>query len=164
MTLHGFKEYLKYKWRAKGRHGIHSPFVYAFIENVIQDRNRITITSPVEFPGIPAYDTKLVNRLLQHYDYRVILIPGQDGETDAIPDALMLSGDNPGLWDAGAGKYFQLLKKDSVVFVIGVHRTVQHSKAWALLCARKEVLMSIDLYGMGVLFFKKEFKEKQLRY
>lgn len=29
-------EFIKYKWQAKGRHGIHSPFVYDFIGNVLQ--------------------------------------------------------------------------------------------------------------------------------
>jgi hypothetical protein len=29
-------QYLKYLWNAKTRHGVHSPFVYAFIEQVLR--------------------------------------------------------------------------------------------------------------------------------
>lgn len=31
-------EFIKYKWQAKGRHGIHSPFVYDFIEKVLKHK------------------------------------------------------------------------------------------------------------------------------
>ncbi len=29
-------EYIKYRWKAKGRHGIHSPFVYDFVDNCLK--------------------------------------------------------------------------------------------------------------------------------
>jgi hypothetical protein len=160
LTLHGFLEYLKYKWTAKGRHGIHSPFVYAFVEDVIQNRKKITITNAIAIPGVPQPYVILANRLAQRYNYRAILTL-HDNETEANPDVLILPGDEPHLWETAAGKYFQRLKKDSVVFVIDIHKTAAHSKTWELLCARKGTLMSIDLYGMGLLFFKEEFKEKQ---
>lgn len=32
MTVHSIIELLKYKWKAKGRHGIHSPFVYDLVD------------------------------------------------------------------------------------------------------------------------------------
>jgi len=32
MTIHSIVELLKYKWKAKGRHGIHSPFVYNLVD------------------------------------------------------------------------------------------------------------------------------------
>tara|TARA_B110000503_G_C7070585_1_gene380693 strand:- start:179 stop:946 length:768 start_codon:yes stop_codon:yes gene_type:complete len=34
-VLIGF-EYIKYRWKAKGRHGIHSPFVYDFLDNCLR--------------------------------------------------------------------------------------------------------------------------------
>jgi len=40
VTFHALIEYLKYRLKAKTRHGVHSPFVYSFIEQVLKNRNR----------------------------------------------------------------------------------------------------------------------------
>jgi len=37
-------EYIKYKWNAKGRHGIHSPFIFELVDKTF----KIEFTSPVK--------------------------------------------------------------------------------------------------------------------
>lgn len=49
------KEYLNYRLRAVGRHTVHSPFVYAFIDQVIRDKNRFP-----EFEQIDSLRTALL--------------------------------------------------------------------------------------------------------
>jgi hypothetical protein len=43
MGLHSFIAFLKYRSTAKTRHGIHSPFVYAFIDNCLGKKSTLTL-------------------------------------------------------------------------------------------------------------------------
>jgi len=36
MTAHAILQYLRYRWRAQGLHGTHSPFVYGFVGAVLR--------------------------------------------------------------------------------------------------------------------------------
>src|SRR6187551_1419318 len=42
------KEFLRYWWRAKSLHSIHSPFVFDFIQNVLHDHRRFYCYEEIE--------------------------------------------------------------------------------------------------------------------
>lgn len=48
MSFHTFIEYLKYRLKAKGRHGTHSPFVYAFVDQVLMDKSPVPFKEKLE--------------------------------------------------------------------------------------------------------------------
>ncbi len=162
MTIHAFIEYLKYRSKAKGRHGTHSPFVYSFIEDIVQDRKKISINNQIEFPGLPLQYTKLLNRIIQYYNYKNIRwLPAEQSDNVKDCDVIILPPKEPMLWASLANKHFSTPKNDTAVFVLNIHKTVLYSNEWNRICNHPEVLMSIDLYDIGLLFFKKDFKEKQ---
>ena len=159
MTLHSFIEYLKYQWKAKSRHGVHSPFVYDFIDQVLLDKGYIKKEDAIKCPAVALKYENLVCRIAVYYNYKdIVQLPGT---TQSNPIDMLLISAIPNKWATLFIEHLHLLKNESVVIITNIHSSPAHSTAWKKLAAHDSVRMSIDLYEIGLLFFKKEFKEKQ---
>jgi len=164
MGLHAFLEYLKYKWKAKSRHGVHSPFVYDLIYHVLLDHGPIDRAYIIAYPSLALHYENLISRIAAYYKYKVILRLPMEKENTQVPinaDLLVFNDAAPLRWTGEMNKYTHLLKNESAVAITGIHNTPAHTAEWNKLCLNAPVTMSIDLYGVGLLFFKQEFKEQQ---
>jgi hypothetical protein len=151
MGLFRLKQYLQYKWKAKGRHGTHSPFVYAFVEDVLRHSGseRALINNMVAYygikkvtallPGIEVVSPEMVNTKALQFEEMVI--------ADITNDKLQAVIDNAGAHDIIMLKY--------------INNTIAARKRWDAIRQNKKITLSMDLYHAGLLFFRKEFKEKQ---
>ncbi len=165
MTIHAFVQYLKYKRKAQGRHGVHSPFVYTFVEEALQDKNGAL---NAKIGGADNYAQQghygqLVTRIKALYSYQsLIKIPPPADFTPGGPYDMLLfkPGDNPN-WSADLEKYGHLVANEGMAIISGIHTTAQHTTQWNQCCDNALVTLSIDLYGMGLLLFNKDFKVKQ---
>ncbi len=159
MTLHAITEYLRYKWTAKGRHGTHSPFVYALVDDVLlNDKSKVGIFA-LKFSQAGAYYEQLLQRIAGYYGYHSLLTVPINSAIPAgqLCDILLIKAADVALLNQN----LPLLQRDGMAVVTNIHTTAAHSVAWRAICANEEVSMSIDLYGTGLLFFKQAFKEKQ---
>jgi hypothetical protein len=162
MTLYSIIQYLKYRWRAKGRHGTHSPFVYDFIEKILHDTEIIERKYIVEYRELPLRFENIISRIAAYNKYSsVVHLPPEEDAKSTGTDLLLLKDTMPGDWPRWFDKYFDLLKNESTIAVAGIHKTREHGMMWKKLRTDERVRMSIDLYGIGLLFFRKEFKVKQ---
>ena len=165
MTAHAFIEFLKYKWIAKNRHGVHSPFVYAFVEDVLEDRNHL-LGVPHGIAINSFKDTRynrLLSRIITYYNYKKIQsIPVTSNEpSPGQCDVILITENEPMEWPDLLDQYTSLIGNNSVVIVSGIHKTTGHTTGWETLCGRPKVKLCIDLYGVGLLFFKEEIRERQ---
>ena len=255
--LHQLSQYFSYLVHAKTRHGIHSPFVYAFIEDILHDKtqypdykiveNQVTrlkqnrnVLEIVDFGagnGKVKYRTyfkrvmevaktaaitkkhgRLLYRLVRHYQPATMLELGTsvgissmyqakgnpNAKFTAVEGCSSLAMIAQGSFDkthcdnitlktaqfntilptllnnlnktldyafidgdhsyAGTMHYFDLIKKhvgdNSILIFHDIHWSKEMDKAWNELKQSPEVSISIDLYFMGIVFFKKALSKQ----
>ena len=125
MSLYRSIQYLRYRLRARGRHGLHSPFAYRLVDQcLLQGKS-----------GNP-------QQRISHYlsPRKVTFYSIAEGaESLCLPPA-----DNA-----------------SVIGFNGLYDCPENTKKWQELIASPAILLSVDLYSMGLLFFQPELKVKQ---
>lgn len=157
MTLHAFGQYLQYRWQSKTRHGVHSPFVYELIDKVLLDKSPLKQGYSIQCPGLELKYENLINRIAAYYHYNnIVYLPTENKDADVL-----LIQSAPTIWINTFKEHQHLFKDHCIVIVTDIHKTLSHTAEWNKLVADNNVRMSIDLYQIGLLLFRKEFKEKQ---
>lgn len=72
MTTHALLQYIQYRWHAKTRHGIHSPFVYAFVDNCLGKKSSESLEQCIN----------------TYFDDKIVWI---DAPTEALPAATIIA-------------------------------------------------------------------------
>jgi hypothetical protein len=151
--------YIQYLWRAKKLHGVHSPFAYAFSEEILYTDHSAVQPLPI---GVPAKYARLLSYIKDKRGYQQLNSLTAGSDTSISPCSMVvITENNPGKWLQLFNNHLKELKADCVIAIPGIHKSKRHDKKWKLLYTHPKILMSIDLYGIGLIFFRPEFKEKQ---
>jgi len=161
-------KYFNYYFNAsngKG-HGVHSPFVYSFIRSVLNNK---------ELKQEANYSNKyraLVIRMVAYY----MPEPVMELEATQLNKANVLeeieNADTIGLLYIKKIKnaedltsYFNaVLKKintQSILIFEGIHNSKEMEASWEAIKMHNEVKLTIDLYKLGIVFFRQEQLEKE---
>lgn len=171
------KERIKHavRFRHKRGFGVHSPFMFNLILNVIRDRDR-TFDYPLEWEKgnlLSRRERKifrLLSRLIRHLEVRRMVCTGENaallteyletacpqvlltscleevGEADFIYVGRRMPGEKTAL-DWGA-----FMRNEPKYAVISdIYKDKQHARLWRLL--RERATVSVDMMWYGILFF-----------
>jgi hypothetical protein len=161
-------KYFNYYFKAsngKG-HGVHSPFVYNFIGSILNNKEL-----KQEANNSNKYRALLI-RMVAYYMPVVVM----ELELTASNKANILeeieNADNIGLLYLKQNKnatdfmvYFNVAIKKinthSILIFEDIHNSKEMEASWEQIKMHKEVKLTIDIYKLGIVFFRKEQLEKE---
>jgi hypothetical protein len=188
-----FIEIIKYTWKAKGRHGIHSPFVYDLVDicfKIPVSKNNTTKCS--KLTAVHSSALSCLIQLSKHLKYSTIIIDSKNqmdieellndpnGHTKILSltyfeklekephPSIVLLNVNTGKdrLITKVNELLPLLDDQSMLLIDGIRTNDSVFSEWQQLLSNTEFHFSADLYQFGLLA-KRSFQEKEhfvLRY
>lgn len=147
---------LKFELKAKNRHGIHSRFVYDFLDKTLYDKSLKNYTS----------EYKLLIAVLIHFNpKRIGIEPNSEILTEWLNRDMGLQTSSTGPFDlylsagptpnlAGLINTKENWTPDSIIYVGGIRTTQKHFEKWKNLCNLEVCRVSIETYTAGMLCFR----------
>ena len=174
------KDYLLHLFKAKNRHGLHSPFVYRLVDEVIYDFRAKKVYNEVEklrsnnkTGALPKVD-QLLYRLVEDMKPGNLMVLGQvDGVTKlylqkAVAETEINTDlDNSGKLDfvlINANEKEQILKyfedclpkvyDNTMMILNGIYKSDGMKQAWQQIKLNPKVTVTVDLFWIGLVFFR----------
>lgn len=181
-TLTILFKYLKYYWVAENSkgHGVHSPFVFKLIQTQLSKRNALNlneeaalvvknIVEKITATAHPmSHKTKhLIAQLVQRDIPVNFFVLGENNlnekiESSKTVDFVFIGGDlSIDQITNDTALLFNKMHANSWIILQNIHASSTMEAAWENLKAKPAIRLTIDLFDIGILFCRKEQKEKE---
>ena len=189
-----FIKFLKYLFVSKTKHGVHSPFVYDLVTNVINDkshRQEYAKTRNLNASKINSKRLKLIYRIINRYKSENILEIGNSNhlnstflsniqlktnvffcnvktneiseiktqkniQSESFDFAFYDIKKNDSLKLSDFMNHLKYFHNNSIVAINNIHQSKEMEEVWRKIITQKEVTISVDLFFIGLVFFRKE--------
>lgn len=144
------REWRRYRRAALGRHGVHSPFVYRFIEEAL--RSELPVDVREAFRGKAKSEE-------QFGEFATLFRCAKFfSDESAVRDRYSLDFIKT---ESEVAKKMPLLAEGIALLVPEIHQSEQRRALWDRLCTDERANLSVDLWHFGLLLFRDAFKAKQ---
>lgn len=154
-----FLKYICYYLTATNKHGVHSPFVFQLLTEVMQTKKL--------YYNVSKKHSALISRLLSHFNPKSII---EIGSHNLSEKSMIYHHDfqniKRGLIDfiyiqksttETLNKALKHMHNDSVLVLNNIHQT---NKEWKFLQNHSKVNVSINLFYIGLIFLREQQKEQ----
>jgi hypothetical protein len=155
MSLFRWKERWRYRRAAKSRHGIHSPFVYRFVEEALRPKLPADLRQAFREAAKTRY---LFGQFATLYRCAKFL---SDEKIAKDQPAFEILHGTPETLDSEAAEKLALLGGGCCLIVPDIHESPERAACWERLRGDGRVNLSMDLWYLGLLMYKEDFKAKQ---
>lgn len=146
----------KYRYFAQNRHDIHSPFVYDFVEKVINAKMKMG-TIPQFLSHLSPKQQSIIARSIIFLNATEIIIQNQQIILEEKEDGLsqkIYVYEQPSDFKLGANE-------QDIAIALNQHSAPQELQIWNEIINNSKVTLSLNLFDIGFVFGKKEFLVKQ---
>ncbi|MES2479627.1 MAG: hypothetical protein V4561_11095 [Bacteroidota bacterium] len=158
MAFYTFFQRIQYWLIAKNRHGVHSPFVYDFVEKILNGRLTDKNFSQSRYwkqVGFTSKQSIILDRICSYYNIHSIHLPGNQIE---------FTTSNSGIRLLIYSELSQIELNNhcsDIVIVLNPRSSLAKYLNWRRLTTEPGITLSLDIFEMGIFFFRKEFLVKQ---
>lgn len=181
--LFQIQAYLKFLWRSKNEHGVHSPFVFDLVTKCFYDKkNKLPSATLGAFPKSDwnSAKIKLLYRTARYFQPATIALLGTSTELEQtvleagnpkaalapLPsktqkcrllyiDALFEKEIEPLL-----NAYLPSVENETVWIFNAIHGSAQQEAKWQRIQNHPQVSVTIDTFQLGFVFFRTEQKKE----
>ncbi|RZJ69125.1 MAG: hypothetical protein EOO45_13910 [Flavobacterium sp.] len=175
-------KYINFLWNSTNRHGVHSPFVFGFVDKCIYAKGpNLPFREGYKFnEGISFRKAALLHRTISYFNAQKLLALGDD--TSAMTEILRYAGEKqnkkiwffspiapiPGTIDL---LYFSYNDRETLLNVFnerladanpnticiidGIYNSTETKQAWSDIKDHHAVTVTVDTYDLGVAFLRK---------
>ncbi|MEA1785021.1 hypothetical protein U1E44_02860 [Arenibacter sp. GZD96] len=158
--MHFFFKYLIFLWNSSNQHGVHSPFVYAFVTQCLykkMDATKSTKSIAVLRKCKSYFRTEAIKIYTENELIKKKLAKELDWNTSLQPPYDLIYIDASALHHSKAIILRnEEMHNNTLVLLSDIYRTKESQHHWEMAKALPAITVTVDLFYCGLLFFRKE--------